>query len=148
MREYGNTILLIKTKTKIFIFLGPHLQHMGFPRLGLKSELQLLAYTTPTPIQDLSRTCELHSSLQHWILNTLSEARDWTHTLMDTGWDLNLLSHNGNFLKHLLVNDMKSKYSHILKKQLFCLNSDLKFLDQIKMKCPAAYLHRFLLIIH
>ena len=30
------------------VFLGPHLQYMEFPRLGLVSELQLLAYTTAT----------------------------------------------------------------------------------------------------
>ena len=28
-----------------FIFLGPHLRHMEVPRLGVESELQLLAYT-------------------------------------------------------------------------------------------------------
>ena len=27
-----------------------------------------------------------HSSWQCWILNSLSEARDWTHVLMDTSW--------------------------------------------------------------
>ena len=29
-----------------FLFLGPHLQHIEVPRLGVKSELQLPAYTT------------------------------------------------------------------------------------------------------
>jgi len=29
-------------------FLGPYLQHMEIPWLGVKSELQLLAYTTST----------------------------------------------------------------------------------------------------
>ena len=28
------------------LFLGPHLRHMEVPRLGVKTELQLLAYTT------------------------------------------------------------------------------------------------------
>ena len=27
-----------------FVFLGPHLWHMEVPRLGVQSELQLLAY--------------------------------------------------------------------------------------------------------
>ena len=31
-----------------FVFLGPYLWHMEVPRLGVKSELQLLAYTTVT----------------------------------------------------------------------------------------------------
>ena len=33
------------------VFLGPHLWHMGVPRLGVKSELQLLAYTTATAMK-------------------------------------------------------------------------------------------------
>ena len=30
----------------LFSFLGPQLRHMEVPRLGVESELQLLAYTT------------------------------------------------------------------------------------------------------
>jgi len=68
-----------------FGFLGPHSQHMEVPRLGVESELQLLAYTTATP--DLSHVCNLHhSSWQHWILNPLSEARDGTCNLMVSHW--------------------------------------------------------------
>ena len=53
---------------------------MEVPRLGVELELQLPAYTTAT---DPSRVCDLHhSSWQRWILNPLSEARDWTHHLM------------------------------------------------------------------
>ena len=37
-----------------FFFLGPQLWHMEVPRLGLKSELQLLAYTTGTATRDPS----------------------------------------------------------------------------------------------
>ena len=44
----------------IFFILGPHLWHMEVPRLGVKSELQLLAYTTATATPDLSCTCNLH----------------------------------------------------------------------------------------
>ena len=33
----------------LLVFLGAHPQHMELPRLGVKSELQLLAYTTATP---------------------------------------------------------------------------------------------------
>ena len=32
----------------VFAFLGPHLQHMEVLRLGVESELQLLAYATAT----------------------------------------------------------------------------------------------------
>ena len=37
-----------------FCFLGPHLQCMEVPRLGVELELQLLAYTTATATWDLS----------------------------------------------------------------------------------------------
>ena len=60
---------------------------MEVPRLGVKLELQLRAYTTATVMPDLSRLCDLHhSSQQSWILNPLMEARDRIHVLMDTGW--------------------------------------------------------------
>ena len=54
-------------------------------------------------MQDPSHIYDLHhSSRQHWILNTLSEARDQTRILMDTSQVLNPLSHNGNSLKGFL----------------------------------------------
>ena len=53
-------------------------------RLGVKLELQLLAYTTATAMQDLCRICNLYqSSWPRQILTLLSEARDWTYILMD-----------------------------------------------------------------
>ena len=68
-----------------FCFLGRHPQHMKVPRLGVKMELQLLAYTTATTKQGLSHVCSLHhSSWQRWIPHPLNEARDRTHILMDT----------------------------------------------------------------
>ena len=57
---------------------------MEIPRLGVESELLLLAYTTVTATQDLSLVCDLHHSLcQHQILNPLSKARDQTRNLID-----------------------------------------------------------------
>ena len=70
-----------------FLILGQHLRHVEIPRLRVKLELQLQAYTPVTAMQDLSCACNLHcSSRQHQILNPLSEARDWTCILMDTRW--------------------------------------------------------------
>ena len=40
-------------------FLGPTLQHIEVPRLGVKSELQLLAYTTAIATCNLSHICNL-----------------------------------------------------------------------------------------
>ena len=66
-----------------FCFLGPYLRHMEVPRLGVKSELQVPAYTIAT--RDQSYVCNPHHS-SHWrkIPNPLSEARDRTCILMDT----------------------------------------------------------------
>jgi len=65
-------------------FLGLHLQHMEVPRLGVKSELQLLPYTMATTTWDLSHICSRHHcSWQCQILNPLSKAKDRTHILMD-----------------------------------------------------------------
>ena len=45
---------------------------MEVPRLGVDTELYLLAYTTVTAMQDPSRVCDLyHSSRPCWILNPL-----------------------------------------------------------------------------
>ena len=55
-----------------FFFLGPHPQHTKFPRLGVSSELQLLAYATATAKPDSSCICDLHhisqqdQFLTHW----------------------------------------------------------------------------------
>ena len=71
-----------------FFFLWPYLQYMEIPRLGVESELQLLAYATATATRDPSRVCDLHhSSRQHQILNPLNEARDGARVLMDASWD-------------------------------------------------------------
>ena len=67
----------------LFVFLRLHPWHMEVPRLGVKSELQLLAYTTTTANVGLSHVCDLHHrSQQRQILNPLSEARDRTCNLM------------------------------------------------------------------
>ena len=71
----------------LFLYLGPHLWHMEVPRLGVESELQLMAYATTTAMPDPSRICDLdYSSWQCQILNPQSKAKDWTHTLMDISW--------------------------------------------------------------
>jgi len=66
---------------------------MEVPRLGGKSELQLLTYAIATATPDPSYICDLHHSLNRCqILNPLNEAGDQTHILMDTSWVLNLLN--------------------------------------------------------
>ena len=46
-----------------FFSLGPHLQHIEVPRLGVESKLQLLAFATAIAMPDLSHICnQYHSS--------------------------------------------------------------------------------------
>ena len=49
----------------IFFFLWLHLQHMEVPRLGVESELQLLAFTTATAMWDLRRSLQQCRILNH-----------------------------------------------------------------------------------
>ena len=66
-------------------------------KLGIKSELQQLAYATATAMPNLNCICNLcHSFWQRWKPNPLSEARDHTHTLIGTSQVLNQLSQNKN----------------------------------------------------
>ena len=79
---------MLSFKFFFLVFLGPNLQHMEVPRLGVDLELQLLAYTTATATWDLSGVCNLYRS--SWqcqtLINLLSMARDRTCVLMDTSW--------------------------------------------------------------
>ena len=70
-----------------FSFLLLHLWHMEVLGLGVKSELQLLAYTTATATVTWDPSCifDLHCSLwQCQILHPLREARDRTRILTET----------------------------------------------------------------
>ena len=66
----------------LFLFLGPHLQHMEVPGPEVESELQL----QPIPQPQQCQICTLLGSMrQHQILNPLRKARDrQTCILMDT----------------------------------------------------------------
>ena len=69
---------------------------MEVPRLGVKLELQLQAYTTATAMPDLSFICYLYHSLwQRQILNPLTEAGDQTRILVDTHLVINPLATMG-----------------------------------------------------
>ena len=66
-----------------FAFQGCAMTYGG-SQLGVKLELQLLAYATATAMPDPSHICDLHQSThQCRILNLLSKARDRSRNLMD-----------------------------------------------------------------
>ena len=70
---------------------------MEVPRLRVRSELQLLAYTTARAMQDPSYICDLHhSSRPCWILNPLSGTGDGTCILMNPSQIHYHLCHDGN----------------------------------------------------
>ena len=70
-----------------FAFLELQTWHMEVPRLGVKLEQKLPAYTTATVMWNLRHLSDLHhTSQQCWILNPMSEARDQTCILTDTSW--------------------------------------------------------------
>ena len=70
-------------------------------RLGIKLELQLLAYTIATATPAPTHICDLCCSLwQRRILNPLSKVRGQTRILVDTSRVLNQLSHKGNYATH------------------------------------------------
>ena len=76
-------IIIITTTTNVIIiitcFSEPHLWQMIVPRLGVKAELKLPAYTTARAMPDLSCIHDLHHSLQQCgILNPTNEARNQT----------------------------------------------------------------------
>ena len=66
------------------LFLVAYPRHMEVPRLWIKAELQLPAYTPATATWDPSHVCNRHhSSWQRQILNPLIEARNGIRILMD-----------------------------------------------------------------
>ena len=70
-------MLIISPFFFFFGFLGPHLQHMEVPRIGVQLKLQLPAYATAIATADPSPTFDSgHSSWQCRILNPLIKARD------------------------------------------------------------------------
>ena len=74
------------------------LWHMDVPRLGVESELQLLAYSKATVTPDLGHIYNLCAPAcsKHQIFNPLSEARDRNRILTETTSGLNLPSLSGN----------------------------------------------------
>ena len=88
-RTYGLPFLSNLTTFPFFFFFGlfraaPARCKSEVPRLGVKLELQPLAYNIATAMSDPSRLFNLHhSSWQCQILYPLSDARDQTCILMD-----------------------------------------------------------------
>ena len=93
--------------------------HAEVPKVGVQSDLRLLAYTTAIATWDLSRVCDLHhSSRQRQILNPLSKARDQTRNLMVPSQIREPLPHDGT--SHVMC---FSSYSWLFRKTLFHIGS-------------------------
>ena len=105
---------------------------MEVSRLGVESEMQMLAYTTATATSDPRCIYLHHSSQQCKVLNPLNKARNWTHILMDTSQAALCLATVGTPILSLFLCMMLecSKYillhvavqfsqHHLLKRQSF-----------------------------
>ena len=96
----------------------PHLLHVSFPMVGVKSELRLPANTTATASPGPRLIYDLHhSSEENQILNPPSKARDQTHILMDTSQVCNPLSHNGKLESFFKVESGAEKDQGMSKKR-------------------------------
>ena len=117
---------------------------MEVPKLGVESELQLLA--TATAMQDPSHVCNLyHSSQQHQIPNPLSWAGYQVHILLDGSSGSLLLTHNGNpnsVLVKLALAIVNPSYFHRNLKVSLLISTKKKK----KKKKTAGILIRFLSI--
>ena len=92
-----------------FCFLGLHPRHMEVPRLGVKLELSLPAYTIATATPDPRYVYSLHhSSWQRWILNPLSKARDQTRNFMVPSWICFHCATVGTPVLHKVLNGSKN----------------------------------------
>ena len=75
--------LFIYLLTYLLSFLGLRVWHVEVPRLGVKLEIQLLAYTTATAMWDLGRVCNLYhsshnvGSLTHWVRPRIEPTSSW-----------------------------------------------------------------------
>ena len=71
----------------LFCFLGPHPRYMEVPRLGVKSELQLPAYTTAKQCQILAVSASYTTALlTHWARPGLEPTSSWIPVGLFTRW--------------------------------------------------------------
>ena len=89
-----------------FCFLGPHLSHMEVPRLGVKSEPKLPAYTIATATWDPSRVFSLHHSswqcrILNWVRPGIKPVSSWIPVRFVNHWAMKGTP-NCNFLLVLL----------------------------------------------
>ena len=101
----------------IYVFLGLHQQHMDVPRLGVKSELQLPAYTTATATLALSLICDPRDSSQpRQPFNPPSGATQRNHLPLNTR-PLPPLSHNRNSFHIVLDTYLRTQWFFSFIKQ-------------------------------
>lgn len=67
-----------------FCFLGPQVQHIEVPKLGVESELKLLAYAIAMATRDPRHICNPYTiahgntrSLTHWLRPGIKAASSW-----------------------------------------------------------------------
>ena len=140
-------IMLKNTSTCFPIFcLGPHMWHIEVPRLGVKLEPQLLAYTTTTASWDPSRVCNLHHSsqqarsLNHWARPGIEPASSCILVRFITAepqWELRFLM-SSDCTKFPFI--WTPSFLHLYCSPLFFHNDGNKMIDHDHMNHYAQYL--------
>ena len=103
-KEFGksqeNNLWFAYVNLEVILFLGPHLQHMEVPGLGIESELQLQAMPQPqqhrvsTTSATYAAACSNALSLTHWAKPGIEPMSSWTLYQV-----FKPLSHNRNSLR-------------------------------------------------
>ena len=107
-------------KLFFFSFLGPHLQPVEVPRLGVESSAAAGLCRGHSSARSELQQRPTHSSRPHQILNPLSGVGDWTLVLMDTSWVCYHCATTGTptfffFLEyHIMLRTFEMEYKNII----------------------------------
>ena len=92
-----------------FFFLGPHLWRMEVPRLGVESELWLLAYTTATATYTTAH--DNAGSLTHWARPEINPVSSWMlvrFVSAEPQWELHVASFFNTVNNHYVCNSLSN----------------------------------------
>jgi len=93
----------------LFVLQGPPSWHMEVPRLGVKLELQLPAYTTPTAVQPAPQLMVTNTrSLTHWAKPGIKPKSSWIlvgFVTIELQWELPIVFFILSCMSYLYVLD-------------------------------------------
>ena len=117
----------------LFCFRPAPVAHGSSQARGLNLSYSCPPTLQPQQTRDPSCICDLCcSSRRCRIFNPLSEARDRTHILMDTGRVCNLLSHNGNSCKLYFKNTSEIEINFFIYKSIYTYSKNFRHFRHCK----------------